>query len=379
MEILVYANLSELDAIGDAWDRLSEQEPRIIPSFAELRPGLEASGSKFRIIVATDNAQVVGIACFVYAIGRKRYAIAERNLFMLPVKYVILVGSCVLGQVDEQTIEKFIKFILSESNFDFIDLGEVIVDSPLYNAVTHLGGGALVNRVLRQNSIRWMIKLPELFDDYCKSLGQQTRKKDVGKFKKFERQPSFEAHVIHQPNQVDKFLLDGEKVSRLTYQWNFGQRLLNDEATRQKFVQLAKIGKLRCYMLYFEGRPCAFACGVLSHRIYQWDTSGYDPQYVKDSPGTALMLWMIRDLIENTNCKIFDFGMGGNYDYKSRFGNTSLNCAWFQIGKWYRPYSVFIIMLEKFLNGAKNLAVWLIGSGNLMKRLKKATRHYREG
>jgi CelD/BcsL family acetyltransferase involved in cellulose biosynthesis len=108
-----------------------------------------------------------------------------------------------------------------------------------------------------------------------------------------------------------------------------------------------------------------------------WETSGYDPRYEKDSPGTSLMLWMIRDLIENTDCRVFDFGMGGNYGYKARFGNTSLTCDWIQIGQWRRPYSVLLIMLDRTLNGTKNLIAVLVGSNSdLMKKLKRATRRY---
>jgi hypothetical protein len=377
MEILVFANVSELDGLEEVWEHLSEQQTRIVPTFSQLRQALQDSGAKFRLLAASDDGRVVGMACFVYGKVQKRYGIAERRLFSLPVTQVMLVGSCVLGPVDEHVITKFFELMLRETDFDIFNLGEIIIDTPLYRAITTLRGETIVGRVVRQNTVRWLIKLPKSFDEYCKSLGAATRKKDVGKFKRFQQRPSFEPCVINRPEQVDKFLADGEKLSRLTYQWNFGQRLLNDEATRQHFVQLAKLGQLRCYMLYFEGQPCAFAYGLLSRGIYLWETSGYDPRYLKDSPGTALMLWMIRDLIENTDCRVFDFGMGGNYEYKARFGNTSLDCTWLQIGRWTRPYSVFLIASDYLLNGAKNFIARLVGSSEkLMKQLKRATRKY---
>jgi hypothetical protein len=370
-----YKAISELDALGEPWDRLSAQEPRFFSSFSEFRYGLEASGSKFRILVAVDDSQVVGIACFIYRNTRKTYAVAERKLFDLPIKEVSLFGSCVLGQVDELIIEKIFKMIISESDFDLMSLGEIIIDTPLYKVVTKLRGGVIVGSVTREKSIRWLIKLPDSFDDYCRSLGPATRKKDVGRFKKIELQSVFEVRVIHRPDQVEKFLQDGEIISRLTYQWNLGTRLCNDEETQQRFVRLAKKGQLRCYIAYFKGQPCAFACGELSHRIYIYQNAAYDPKYINESPGTALMLWVIRDLINTTDCEVFDFGMG-NYEYKQRFGNTSLNCARLQIGRVYQPYSVFIVALDQILNLVKKLASSFVGRGKLLQRLKKATRQY---
>jgi hypothetical protein len=375
MKIIEYKAISELDALGEPWDRLGAREARFFTSFSEFRYGLEASGSKFRILVAVDDSQVVGIACFVYRNTRKTYAIAERKLFDLPIKEVSLFGSCVLGQVDEVIIKDFFKLVINDSNFDLMSLGEIIIDTPLYKAVTKLRGGVIVGRVTREDSIRWLIKLPESFDDYCKSLGPATRKKDVGRFKKVERQTAFEVHVIHRPDQIGEFLQDGERVSRLTFQWNLGTRLCNDKETQQRLVRLAQKGQLRCYIAYFEGRPCAFAYGELSHRIYFYQNAGYDPKYVNESPGTALMLWVIRDLINNTDCEVFDFGMG-NYEYKQRFGNTSLNCARLQIGRVYRPYSVFVVALDQILNVVKNLVSSVVGRSKLLQYLKRATRQY---
>ena len=379
MEILDYRNDAYLEALEDAWDRLSGQEPRFVPNFSEIKYGLKDPGCEFRLLVAVDNDDVVGMACFVYWDTKKSFHVAQRKLFDLPVKMVALLGSCILGQLGEDVITKFLYMIINGSHFDLIDLGEIILDSPLYNVVVRLGRGIIASRVSRQNSTQWLLKLPSTFDDYCRSLGPATRKKDVGKFKKLERQSAFDVHVVHRSDQVEAFLQDGEKLSRMTYQWNLGRRLCNDASNRQRLTRMAEAGVLRCYILYLHGKPCAFSCGELSHKVYLYESSGYDPKYADDSPGTALMLWMIRDLINNTDCELFDFGMGGdrnrNYGYKPRYGNTCLDVCWIQLGL-YRPYSFLIIGLDYMLNFAKNFVAPIIGDGKLMKRLKKASRRY---
>src|ERR1700751_1391130 len=98
------------------------------------------------------------------------------------------------------SLPNFSTWSINESQFDFLDLGEIVVDSPLYKVVVRLSGSIIVSKVSRQsqNSIRWLIKLPGSFRDYCSSLGAATQKNNVVKFKQFERQSAFAVHVIHR-------------------------------------------------------------------------------------------------------------------------------------------------------------------------------------
>jgi hypothetical protein len=373
-EILVYNKLSELDTLADSWDRLSALEQRYFPNFSETKHVLEVTKSEFRIVVALDNLVTIGIACFMYGNAMMRFSIGERRLFSLPVKEVTILGASVLGEVNSDTIEEFLTIIVNEWDFDLIRSGEIIVNSPLHAAITHLKG---VKRFGRRDSVRWLIRLPESFDSYLKSLRSSTRKSITQQLRTFERKMPFEFHVIDRPEQVDTFLRDGERISRMTYQWNVGQRLCNDGSTREGYVRLARAGNLRCYIIYVEGRPCTFARGELSGRFYNYETPGFDPQYHKLSPGVVLLMWIIRDLIENTDCEVFDFGTGGdNKGYKSRFGTISIDSTTILLAKWHKPYSMFLFALQNTFSLARDLFSFIVGHGWLRQRLKKAIRQY---
>jgi hypothetical protein len=89
------------------------------------------------------------------------------------------------------------------------------------------------------------------------------------------------------------------------------------------------------------------------------------------------MMWAIRDLIENTNCKLFDFGTGGSdHDYKSQFGNLSIDCTRLEIARWYRPYSALLISIQEALSFTKNATSLLLRNEALRRRLKNAIRQY---
>jgi hypothetical protein len=375
MEIVCYNKCSDLDAIEDAWNHLGEQGLYFVPSFSELRYQLKASGAQFRLLAATDNSQIKAIACFTYGKATKYYGIASWKLFDLPMQMVTLFGSCVLGEPSEGLVRRFFHHAIEGSNFDLIDVGEIFIDSPLYKAVTSLGGPVIAWRASRKNRLWWFIRMPGSFDEYIASVRERTRGHIVKDYHKFEREnPDF--RVMQRPEEVECFLRDAEKISRLTYQWKFGQGVHNDENTRQELIRLAENGILRCYVVYLRSNPCAFGWGKLSYGKFLFRKTGYNPEYRKLSPGTALMMRMIRDLIENTNCKVFDFAGGGEDGYKSRLGNVSVSCASIRVAKIYRPYSLLIILLDQTLKLAKNLVGLMIERGPLRKQLRSARRRH---
>jgi hypothetical protein len=378
MEIVSYDDCSKLDTFSDSWERLSEKELSFIPSFSELRQELAARGGKFRLLVAIDNSQIVAMACFIYSDSTKRYLIGTRRLLELPVREVSLFGSCVLGEPDESVIRKIFHLLIAGSGFDLIHVGEVFIDSPLHKAITSLGNGAIAWRE-RKIQFRWLIRLPGSFDEYLASLRATTRTAIHKSRRKLEREaPDF--RVMQFPDEVETFLADAEKINRLTYQWDLGYRLCNDEPTRERFTRLAKNGNLRGYILYLRGNPCAFGLGELSHRTFGGHRMGYDPHYRKLSPGTGLLMWMVRDLIENTDCETFDLKWGSDEGYKARFATMNLNCARMELAQIYRPYPLLIVALEQVLNFAKNFIEYALhfmsGRGALRQRLRSAMHRY---
>jgi len=375
MKIISYNKCSELDAVEDAWNRLGEQGLYFVPSFSELKYQLETSLSQFQLLVAVDNSQIKAIACFTYENTVRHYGIATRKLLDLPIKTITLFGSCVLGEPAEDIIRMLFRQVIDGSNFDLIDVGEIFVDSPLYNAVTTLRGVIAWNGS-RKKRHWWLIRLPNSFEEYIGSLRETARKRIIRDCRKFEREDDPDFRIIQHPEEIDGFLKDAEKISRTTYQWNFGYvyGVHNDEITRQKFMRLAEAGTLRCYIAYLRGTPCAFGWGKLNYGRFSFQRTGFDPKYSKLSPGTALIIRMIRDLIENTNCEVFDFMWGGDDGYKARFGNVDLSCATILAAKIHRPYSLLILLLDQTLNFAKTLVGLIIEHGPLRKRLRSVRR-----
>jgi hypothetical protein len=92
------------------------------------------------------------------------------------------------------------------------------------------------------------------------------------------------------------------------------------------------------------------------------------------------MMWTIRDLIEHTDCTLFDFGAGGDhFGYKARFGTLAVPCVALQFGRLTRPYSAVLVSAQAVLSWVKDLLSAVIGHGPLRQRLKRRIRVYEAG
>ena len=377
MQIMSYSNCSELPALEDSWSHLGKLGLYFVPSFPELRNRLEADRCKFRLLAALENSQITAIACFIYGKVDKTYEVASRTLFRLPVRMVELFGSCVLGEPSETVIREFFQRIIEEGGFDVINIGHIFVNSPLYKVATSLSD-AVTWRVTRKMQTWWLIRLPGSFDQYISSLRRTARAHITRDYRRFEREaPEF--RVMQLPQDVDAFLHDAATISHSTYQWNLNYGLRSDESTQQKFMRLAENGNLRCYITYIRGEPCAFGWGELCHGKFHFRQTGYDPRYRKVSPGSALIMKMIQDLIENTDCEVFDFLWGGDDGYKSRLGNFGTSCASLQVAPIDKPYSRLIAILDQGLNLIKNIAGLVVEYGPVKARLRSALRRFGVG
>lgn len=319
------------------------------------------------------------LACFFRISGRKTYRAGERRLFSLPVREVQLFGSSILGKVDRDVVDQLLDTVGAEFDFHVLTLGELKMESPLYASITALRGRFSIAELSRKRSLRWLIRLPADFETYMMSLGAKSRQNIRREMRQLDKQFVARFQRISEEDEVDAFLTAAESISRKTYQWNVGQRVLNDEATRRSLQDRARRGELRCYSLALDGQACAFMRGKLSGGVYDFETAGFDPAFGKSSPGAVLLMWAIRDLIEHSQCPVFDFGAGGDdVGYKSRFGNESNVCAALQLGPRWKPYTRLLFALQRALFMSLNLIDRLVGKGALRARLKRALRKYGE-
>jgi len=362
------------------WERLAAGEPFSFPDFDECRVLTEGHPGDVLLIVGRSEGVVTTLACFYRVSTRKSFRVGERRLFSLPVSQVQLFGSSVLGNLGGATFSRMLDMVCAAFRFHLLTLGEIKVQSTLFDAAAAVGDRFLLAETSRKRSLRWLIRVPRDFETYLMSLGAKSRQNIRRELRRVEQRSDSRFQCVTAEEEVEAFLVAAESISRRTYQWNVGQRVNNDAPTRRALGDRSRNETLRCYLLWLENRPCAFMRGKLVQGVYELETTGFDPEFGKASPGAVLLIWAIRDLIEHSNCSVFDFGTGGDdVGYKARFGNESHACASLQLGPRSSIYSWLLFALQGGLNKSLNLANRVLGQGALRTRVKRALRKYGDG
>jgi GNAT acetyltransferase-like protein len=339
---------SQLKALQETWEALAQREVHCA-SYDLYRDSLSSANAKIRVILLRDNKNIVMLAPCLLQETHKHYWIGSRRLFSLPIRELRLVGSSFIGEATATGIHRILDLLYPLDEFDLISLSELDFNGPFHQSLqTGLADtGWSSAGGFYKNTLHWWIDLPSTFDEYMAGFSGRTRQTLRRKVRKFENEHKGALRVFRSTTELESFLMIGENISRLTYQWNIGRRLCADEATRRTYATAAKEGRLRCYLLYSGDSPCAFLRGVIHEGTYHYETPGFDPAYEQASPGTVLLLKAIEDLIANTDCKTFDFGRGGDKTgYKSMFGNRSYEAISVELFRRGRTYPSLLLAIQ---------------------------------
>lgn len=377
MQISILRDPADLDKVEGAWEKLSGSSGDPASSFSEYKKAVSAEGADMRLFVVENQGSIVAIAPFTLAKGQKHFCLGERRILSLPLRRLTLFNGTVLGDPDTETLRTIFAKVGCTKGFDLVDLGELEIGSALHEMVHALDRSWICTSPTTNPSIHWYIDLPSSFDEYLELLSPKTRKRVRRDIRIFDTRLEGDFRIFEDEAEVEEFLDIGESISRLTYQWNVGQRLVNDEPTRRAYVDMAKEGVLRCHLLFAHGNPCAFSRGSIRGGVYLYETPGFDPQYAKESPGIVLQGKVIKDLIERTDCRIFDFGQGGDLvGYKAKYGTRSVSCRHTELARLRQPYALFLVATQELLKLTKYLGKKIVGEGRVKQKLKMALRRY---
>ena len=343
-----------------------------MPDFEDVKRSL-SQATRFILIAEMRGAAPCCIACFVEATLPSNFAIGRRHIGSIPTRQLYLLGETVLGELRPETWSLLLAELNRFTPYEFINLGEISTASDLYRAVTSSPARYRVSCWSGEGNVRWLINLPQTFEDYVVSLRSKSRQMVRQSLRKYNGAGSFE--VVSRENQVNEFLSVASQINRKTYQWRLGLRIWNDHETQAEYSRLARLGQLRCYVLRIDGEPCAFIRGILVGDIYLYQATGYLPEHRKWSPGKIILMLAIKDLIEAGDCRIFDFGdVGDHVGYKSRFGNVFLPSRRILVSQRFSFRPTLIASAQAFLLALKNISKRIFTTAELRRRVRQLLR-----
>jgi len=206
----------------------------------------------------------------------------------------------ILGEINE-TIAKDIELALSaycrENNIDYVYFTLLAKDALFTRYISNICH-PLKRDLTPLIEEHYLLKVPESLDGYFKTKDAKSRYNLKRLMKQLENtyKENIAIRIFTDSKDVEEFCEHAEIIAQKSHlrPLNVGFRSTPTEIKKKKI--LANIGFFRSYVLYLNGEPSAFICGILYKKSFFTEHIGFDVQYEKLSIGSYLLLKSIEDI-----------------------------------------------------------------------------------
>lgn len=284
-----------------------------------------------------------------------------------------LIGSDLLyspSSDKNKCVSAFMSHINQQKIMDIFSVDVVAEQSPLglflKNSTQWSISHAATNNIVRQ------LLLPNSHDDYLKAMKRKVRyniKRNVKQFSEaFEG--NIQLKVYEHENNVEELLEKVNVIFKKSWQSNvMGYYQRNSKAQIESKKHQARNNWLKSYILECNDIPVAFVIGSQLNGYYDYEETGYDPEYASFSPGSVMTYLLIDELFKENKPEILNFGYGENV-YKKIFGNHSFTA--FNIVSCPKSSKANLLLsIQNYLNKTYSLISHLLVKSKLDKHIRK--------
>ncbi len=379
-KIKIAKSFEEVEAIRDIWIQMRRDEsvPALntdIDRYLSVVESLKETAQPYIIALYYNSAPE---AVVIGRIETRRITcrIGYATIFKPSLRCLTVVYGGILGQPSEQTSVKLLQELtntLKRGDIDAVFFNQLQLDSPIYR-LTRKKPNFLCRCYSHIVEPHWQTHLPDSVDAFYKDMSG-SRKRYLRRYTRaLEKACSGPVEMVcyRSEDKLDHVISIASEISAKTYKNALNVVFRDDYLTRSLLTRAARQGRLRAYVLYVNGKTCAFEFGIEYGNIFFPEHIGYDPFFRSCSPGTVLFIKVMEDLIENSNVRVFDYGFGAAA-YKERFGTKS----WPETSVYIfapRLYPMFINALQNSTTSLDLALRYILNKFNAVSWIK---RHWR--
>lgn len=293
-------------------------------------------------------------------------------------KKCFLVGPySILGEITDYSTAKNIETALSrycrENDIDYIYFTLLSKESIFTKYLSNLKN-PLKRDPASLPEEHFLLEIPESLEGYLKTKDAKSRYNLKRLMKQLENTYQDNVHIrmFTEDKDVEVFCEHAESIAHMSHlrPLNVGFRSTPTEIKKKKI--LANIGFFRSYVLYLNGKPSAFICGILYKRSFFTEHIGFDVQYERLSIGSYLLLKVIEDIASGRCADTLDYSYGSD-SYKKRF--SSLVNKDIRIRLFIPKISNLLFMMNiAFFNAMTNLIRKVLKKTGFYNKIKKMIR-----
>ena len=183
--------------------------------------------------------------------------------------------------------------------------------------------------LVRQRYARRFADLSGDFDEYLARFSAKSRSTLRRKVRKFAKITGghLDFRTYRTPEEIAEFHRLARQVSERTYQ----EKLLDyglpaGAEFHADMMQAAARDQVRGWLLFADDKPVSYLYAPVDGDSLIYAYLGYDPDWSRQSPGTVLLMEVIREAFEEKRFRRFDFTEGDGRQ-KRLFATGSLDCA----------------------------------------------------
>jgi hypothetical protein len=352
-EIQILQNVKDVENIRSLWNQMqsAEKYPQVnadIDRFLSYIDMMDGQVSPYVLIFRRNNTPIAMIVgriedhCLPIRLGYK-------IILRLTMRCLVVVYGGVLCQKWDKELHiafaKELRQSFSAREFDCVFFSHLATSSPISSFVK-TWPNILCRDWLPKSEPHWCMSMPETLEEFLKTRSSKHRSNLRRYRRKMENSfpGRIRVQIYHTEEDVCKAIADAEKISVKTYQHALGVGIVNKENSKILFINAARRGWFRGFLLYVDGKPIAFEIGLKYGNTYYLGNIGYDPKWRKHSIGTVLFLNVLQLLCNDKDINFYDFGFG-DAEYKSSYGDIRWNEASQYIFA-LRPYPVLINLMR---------------------------------
>ncbi len=317
--------------LAEAWDRLIDARPGAA-SLYQTRAYYEQCAAvhphqRSRLFCAWgDEGELTGVVPLVAGVGRLERDIRGRTIWRSGALKSLEIGlRDPLLPEDSAVYRELFQFIDDQfADASMLRFSQINVDSHFYRSLQALPEvrDRYVLHDLEGCMKRLIIDLPETFSAYLGRFAAEKRYKLRRIVKKLgERCGTLVLERFDRPEQVTELIARASSIAKASWQAGIDPDQIGlRDYHEAKLKFMASRGQLAAYILSAGGKDCAYTLGYEGCGQYEYVQPRFDRSFAHHSPGTALLVLMIEDLIGRGNVRRFSFG-AGEYAYKQHFAN----------------------------------------------------------
>jgi CelD/BcsL family acetyltransferase involved in cellulose biosynthesis len=317
-------DLDQLETLRGVWERIGPREATADPEHFELVLRHRPEAIRPHVVCLYRGDEPVALAVGRIEDVELPARIGYRKIVSPRLRMLTVVQGGLLGDASEPVARELLSELmraLARGEADVLRLRLLEVGSPMHSLARTMPS-ALSRQRWSHQSTRWLVEIPDSFDDFLKARSKSMRSNIRYYAKRLLSEYGDRVRVerFEEATDLERFYRDTTEVAAKTYQQALGasfedtplRRALNDLAIRR--------GWFRAYMLYIDERPAAFWYATAYRGVIHTGFTGYDPVYRDLSIGTFVLGRLIEDACADPEITLLDHGFG-DADYKRRLAD----------------------------------------------------------